>query len=354
MRLHLTWVGVLTCALGAIPTSGRGQSSDSLFASGVRAYNRLEFDLAAWSLRRNLAQLSGTGAPVAERVRGLIYLGAAELFRGQRDSAVAAFRRLVMLDPRYLPDRLVFPPEVTTVFDAVRMQTKTAVAALPTETEISPGSTSLRFWVFASSFQLLDVSLRYEDGAPFRPLYGGLISDSLELQWDGLDAAGGTPAVRRLLLRIASRERTGALAGIVQLPLDVRLSRPDTLSWPAPLPDSQFLPERARSGPAMRALLGGAFLSGAVAALPTLVGGTDTPSGPRIAVAGTIGFAGVLGYLLHRPGRPLGTNVRANAVLRAEWQRRVAAVTAENARRRQDVRVVVRAGEPNAIQPRGP
>jgi hypothetical protein len=72
-----------------------------------------------------------------------------------------------------------------------------------------------------------------------------------------------------------------------------------------------------------------------------------------MAVAGTIGFAGLLGYVLHRPGRTLAPNVRANQALRDAWQRRVAAATAENARRWQDVRVVIRAGEPTTIQPRG-
>jgi hypothetical protein len=174
------------------------------------------------------------------------------------------------------------------------------------------------------------------------------------VQWDGLDAAGALPPVNRVLLRVASRAPTGELAGIVQLPLDLRLSRPDTLPWPAPPADAELLPERAKSGAAKRALLGGVLLSGAVAALPAVVGGTDTPSGPRIAVAGTIGFAGLLGYVLHRPGRPLAANVRANQSLRDGWQRRVATTTAENVRRRGDVRVVVRAGEPTAIQPRGP
>ena len=55
-----------------------------------------------------------------------------------------------------------------------------------------------------------------------------------------------------------------------------------------------------------------------------------------------------------RPGRPLPANVRANKALRDAWQQRVSTTTAENARRRRDVRVVVRANEPTAIQPRGP
>jgi len=325
-----------------------------VFADGVRAYKHLEFDLAAGLLRRQLAPLEAAGAPAAKRVLGLVYLGAAELFRGRRDSAAAVFRRLVMLDPRYRPDRLVFPPEVTGLFEGVRQQTKTVTVDVPHDTTIAPGPGAFGIWVIASSFQTVDVTLRYEDGAPFRALYSGPIGDSLKVQWDGLDAAGAPPPVNRVLLRVASRTPTGELASIVQIPLDVRLFRPDTLPWPPAPAASAFLPERAKAGPAGRALLGGVLLSGAVAALPAIVGGTDASSGPRIAVAGTIGFAGLLGYVLHRPGRPLVANARANQTLRDAWQRRVETTTAENARRRREVRVMVRAGEAIAIQPRGP
>jgi hypothetical protein len=351
---HVAWLCALAGALGAAPSALSAQASDSLFATGVRAYKNLEFDLAAWALRRDLARLTAAGAPPAARAQGLVYLGAAEVFRGRRDSAAAVFRRLVTLDPRYRPDRLVFPPEVTSLFDGVRLELKTVTVEVPRDTTITPGPGAFGIWIFASSFQTVDVTLRYEDGAPFRSLYFGPIGDSLNVQWDGLDAAGGLPPVNRVLLRVASRAPSGALAGIVQLPLDLRLFRPDTLPWPPPPADSQFLPERATSSAARRALLGGVVLSGAVAALPALVGGTDTPSGPRIAVAGSIGVAGLLGYVLHRPGRPLAANVRANQTLRDAWQRRVETARAENARRRRDVRVVVRAGEPSAIQPRGP
>ena len=345
----------LVWALGAAPSLLSAQSSpDSLFATGVRAYKNLEFDLAAWLLRRDLAQLTAAGAPAPERAAGLVYLGAADLFRGRRDSAAAVFRRLVQLDPRFRPDRLVFPPEVTSLFDGVRLQTKTVTVELPRDTTITLGPDAFDIWLIASSFQTVDVTLRYADGAPFRALYAGPIGDSLKVQWDGLDAAGAPPPVNRVVLRVASRAPTGELAGIIQVPLDLRVFRPDTLPWPPPPAAGQLLPERAKSGAAKRSLLGGLLLSGAVAALPAVVGGTDTPSGPRIAVAGTIGVAGLLGYVLHRPGRPLAANVRANQALRDAWQRRVATTTAENGRRRQEVRLVVRAGEPTAIQPRGP
>src|SRR5438093_12187036 len=92
--------------LGATPGNAAAQSADSLIARGTRAYKNLEFDAATLLLRRGVGQLTAAKAPVAQRAQGLVYLGAAELFRGRRDSAVAVFRRLVVLDPRYRPDRL--------------------------------------------------------------------------------------------------------------------------------------------------------------------------------------------------------------------------------------------------------
>jgi hypothetical protein len=225
---------------------------------------------------------------------------------------------------------------------------------VPRDTTIVPGTGAFDIWLIASSFQTAEVTLRYTDGAPFRALYTGPLGDSLKVQWDGLDGAGAAPPVTRVVLRVASRAPTGELAGIVQVPLDLRLVRVDTLPWPPPPADAQLLPERAKSGAATRSLVGGLLLSGAVAALPAVVGGTGTRSGPRLAVAGTIGLAGLLGYVVHRPGRPLTTNMRANQTVRDAWQRRVATTTAENGRRRRDIRLAVRAGEPTAIQPRGP
>src|SRR5207248_9544492 len=72
--------------------------------------------------------------------------------------------------------------------------------------------------------------------------YTTLFRSSLKVQWDGLDAAGAPPPVNRVVLRVASRAPTGELAGFIQVPLDLRLSRPDTLPWPPAPADAQLLP----------------------------------------------------------------------------------------------------------------
>jgi hypothetical protein len=340
-------------ALAAAPRPTWAQTAAVPFGDALRAYKDLDFDLAAGLLRRDLARLGASNAPVADQTQGLLYLGAADLFRGRRDSAIAVFRRLVMLDPRFRPDRMLFPPEVTSVFDSVRTRVKTVVMVAPPDTQVAAGGGAWGVWLFASSFQSIEVTLRYEDGAPFRFIYAGPIGDSLRVQWNGLDAADQLPPVNRVLLRVTSRAPTGELTGILQLPLELKIVRPDTLPWPAPPTSSQLLPERAGSGPSSHALLGGLFLSGTVAVLPSLVGGSHGSSGPRLVVAGAVGVAGVLGYILHRPGRPLAANIRANKARRDAWQHSIEQVKAENVRRRGDIRLAVHAGEVTAMQPRG-
>jgi hypothetical protein len=346
-RLVVCGALILWGAWGVAPTVA-AQTAAKPFADGIRAYQSLDFEQAAALLRRDLAAAAIVGS--GEGARALFYLGAADLFRGRRDSALAVFRRLARLDPRYRADRLLFPPEVTGLYDSVRIDTRAAIVLVPRDTAFVPRVGALALWIVGSAFQAVDVTLRYEDGAPFRVLYVGPMGDSLRVLLDGLDASGQLPAVSRVLLRVTSRAPTGELAGILQLPITLRTLRADTLPWPPPLADSLLLPERSASGLAIRAFAGGLLLSGAVAALPAVVGG-NPPSGARIAVAGTIGVAGAIGYLLHRPGQPVPANIRANRALRERWQQRVAAVKVGNERRRSDIQLAVRTGDASAIQP---
>src|SRR5437016_14452136 len=147
MTRHIPWIALLVCGWSAAAAQGAAQAITSPFAQGIRAYQNLDFDQAAALLRRDLARASSSTATLGERAQGLLYLGAADLFRGRRDSAVAVFRRLVQLDPRYRPDRLVFLPEVTSLFDGVRLQTKTVTVELPRDTTIVLGPGAFDIWL---------------------------------------------------------------------------------------------------------------------------------------------------------------------------------------------------------------
>jgi hypothetical protein len=107
--------------LVALPSVVTAQNP-SVTAPAIRAYQDLDFGLAATLLRRALT----TDLDDSTRILALTYLGAAEHYRGQPDSAAAVFRRLVVLAPQYQPDTLVFPPEITRSYADVRNRVNVA------------------------------------------------------------------------------------------------------------------------------------------------------------------------------------------------------------------------------------
>ncbi|MBI1722707.1 MAG: hypothetical protein HYR48_02235 [Gemmatimonadetes bacterium] len=334
----------------ASPRRGDAQTPAEFLRRGVEAYQNLDYDAAATLLRGALAAPPGGDAPDAGRTRALVYLAATEVFRGNRDSAAAAFRRLVLLDARYRPDQMIFPPEVSSLYDEVRLGTKAVSVAVAPRTEIRAAGDRLVVRLYATSSHELAAVVTRRNGAPVRTLYRGAIGDSLEILWDGRDSAGVMADSGQLELRIASRSTARPTLRLVQVPLEIRQVRSDTLPLPPPQPDSLFRPERSTGGGGVMALARGALAAAAVLALPPVVGGGADASTARFAVSGAIAASGLLGFLAERPGRPIPANIAANRALRDAWQRRAEEVRAQNAERRRDARLVIIAGRPVATE----
>src|SRR5947209_3405448 len=110
---------VLALLLAAPALAAQNGSASEVMSSAVRAYRDLDFDAAARLLRRALTPPLASELDDSTRARALTYLGAAEHYRDRPDSATAVFRRLVVLVPRYRPDTLIFPPEITRLYDEV-------------------------------------------------------------------------------------------------------------------------------------------------------------------------------------------------------------------------------------------
>jgi hypothetical protein len=336
---------------GLAPASVRAQDStgaDAALASGLRHYQILEYDSASIYLRRALAGVAGDTVTSSGRTRGLTYLGAAEFFRGRRDSAFAAFRRLVVHNPRARPDPLVFPPEVTTIYDFAREATKVIAADIPRDTSIRLGADRFRAMLHASSFHQIIVTLEREDGFTVRTLYAGPISDTLPVFWTGEDTIFLANDSGRLVFTVTSLTNAGRQARVMRLPLDLVLGPQDTLPTPPQLPDSLFLPERETTA-GFRGLLRGAGVGAAVAVLPGLVSGGTAPSGSRYIVAGGLSLAGLIAFLKHRPGRPIPDNISANQALRDGWQGQVQMTIQENAIRVLQKRLDIHVGPPEII-----
>src|SRR3989475_8818607 len=168
----------------------RAQSASDLLGQGVRAYQALEYDAAAALLEQSLRHDSIAGLADSLRARALTYLAATELFRGQRDSAVGAFRQLVLLNPRYRPDELIFPPQVTNLFQEVRRTTRAIAVVVPPVTELRARLDRIKARMLASPLADVTGTLAHGDAKPVPQLYNWSAADSLLVSWDGLTAAG--------------------------------------------------------------------------------------------------------------------------------------------------------------------
>ena len=344
--LTVVWAGLAAAPVRAQDSTG----AMGVLAGGLRHYQRLDYDSASIYLRRALAGVSGDTVTSSGRTRALTYLGAAELFRGRRDSAFAAFRRLVVHNPQARPDPLVFPPEVTTIYDFAREATKVVSAELPRDTSIRLGADRFRALLHASSFHQIIATLEREDGFTIRTLYAGPISDTLQVFWTGEDTIFLANDSGRLVFTVTSLTNAGRQARVLRLPLDLVLGPQDTLPTPPPLPDSLFLPERETVA-GFRALGRGAGIGLAVAALPGLIlaKGETAPSGSRYVVAGGLTLAGLIAFIKHRPGRRLPDNISANQALRDGWQAQMEMTTQENVIRELQKRLDIHVGPPEII-----
>jgi len=335
----------------ATPRRAPAQEQNRLVASAIEAYQNLDYESAAALLRRALAveAPSPDTVPAALRTKALTYLAASDFYRGHRDSAEAEFRRLIRQDPRFRPDPLLFPPEVTTVFEGQRRVTKVVAVEPPQDTTLRVGREQYPIRLIASSFHEVVVALERTDGRFLRGLYAGPIGDSLLVNWDGLDSAGAPPGDGPLTLTVTSRPTPGGeVVRVVRVPIDVRATHADTLPWPG-LPDTALLPEHATTGPALRSLSGGVLGALAVVVLPSVLASGTHGSDGRFVVAGALTVSGIAGYLSRRPGTPLPDNVAHNVARRALWQRQIETTKQDNVRRRTAVLERIRAGTPLVI-----
>ncbi len=332
----------LALVLAVAAPSARGQTATEQLQYGIEAYRNLELEAAVGFLRRALAAAPEGGLSTSERTSALSYLGAAELFSGRRDSASAAFRRLVTLEPRHRPDSVVFPPQVLQLYDDVRRGTRVVTAVAPADTAIVLGRDTFTVQLYAATYHWIRAQLIRDDGSIMRPLYDGEVGDSLLLHWDGLDGSGA-PAAGRYTLLVESLAPSGGVERIVHFPVEVEVVRLDTLPHPPPPPDSLLLPEQQPAGPALRSLTAGLALGGLAIALPSLAGSSAEASDARFAVGGAITLAGVIGFFKQKPGRALPDNITANRDLMGQWRDRRDTVVRENDARR-DARLRIRTG----------
>jgi hypothetical protein len=330
------------------------QSGADLLRQAVRSYQDLNLDDAAGLIRRAL-DFQGTAALTrADRAAALMYLTTVEVLRSRRDSAAAAARRLVLHDPGYRPDELVFPPPAIALFTTVRRATPAVIARAPADTVIRPGTEALPLRLKASAFHQVRAAVARDDGRLLRTLYAGPIGDSLDLRWDGTDSSGAVVARGRYAVTVISIDSLGRVVRQLRLVLDVAPVQPDTQPIPVRPAATLLKPERTPFGPAWKALAPGALVAAAAAVVPSVVAGGEDHARGRLFISGAVTVAGIAAFLSHHPGRAIPENIAANRRLIGAWAQDSARTAADNVRRKRDLRLQVHAGTALIITPEGP
>lgn len=344
----------LTISTLLVPVAARAQSASSLLEQGVRAYSVREYDGGAWLLRRALA-VEGSGAlGTADAAKALMYLTATEVARSQRDSALAAARRLIVLDARYRPDQQTFGPDVIAVLQEARRAAPSVSIRAPGDTAIRPGADAFVVRLGATTSPEVTATITGADGRVVRTLYTGAFRDSIDLRWNGLDASGNPPPDGRYAIIVAptareQRRSGGGATWSLHLPLELARHPVDTTPLPPAPPDSLLRPERGDTKSALRALAPGIAAGVAIIALPKVVATGEHASGARLIVGGSVAIAGIAAFLSRHPGQPLPGNTQYNRNLRDNWRRNTAEISRRNADRVRQAKMIIRPGAPSLV-----
>jgi len=341
----LIGLGIATVAAAG----AHAQTASELLDQGIAAYEEFDFPAAARLFERALAFEPPRALEREQRLRAFTYLGAAEHFGQNPTAAVRRFRSAVLLDTRYRPDSLQFPPEIIRLYSEALQTTKAVTVSVEPLSAFVAGQDGMSLTIVPSSFHEVTVTIARANGTQPVQLYEGPIRQALTMRWDGYGADGRPVRSGEYRLEVASRVTSDQVLRSVRIPLNVSVTPVDTLPHNPTPPDSLLAPERGEGHRQVGPLLGGIGLGAWAVLVPTLAGG-DEPSGGRFLVGAALSAASIAGFFQSGRGAPIPSNVAANERLRAQWHERSARAAAENAERRQGVQVVVRAGAAENVE----
>jgi hypothetical protein len=237
---------------------------------------------------------------------------------------------------------------VVAVYQEARRTTPSVTIRAPGDTEIRPGSGVFVVRLGSATAPEVTAVVTGADGRVVKNLYTGTIRDSVDVRWNGLDAAGNTPPAGRysIVVTPASKDRR---SWTLRLPLELARPVVDTAPLPPAPPDSLFKPERGDYKSAWQALIPGVVAAGAIVVVPNLVASGEQASKARLVVGGTVAIAGVAAFFSHHPGQRIPANEQYNHSLRESWKRNVAEISRRNAERLKGATLVIRPGAPSLI-----
>jgi len=270
------------------------------------------------------------------RVRAHIYLGAASLTLGSRDSALVHFQEAVRLNAFAVPDPDVFNPDILAAFREARRATPIVHLRVAPDTVIRPLAEAYLVAVAVGRPGSVTLRVLRADGAAAGAAAIALNVDSSSSSVIRLRVSDSLP------LEPGDYQLTAEMPGTATPPATARLriTRPpvDTAAH-EPAPDSTLFRPEAKKGPPVPASAAfGVAFGAAAAVVPMVFGNKDLGSRnvqvPAVSVGLGISVAGIGGVVLGRRMVPIQENLQYNRSLVTAWQQRNRTIAEANERKR--------------------
>lgn len=332
--------------------AGRAPAQDTTASTLRRArelYEQLELERALPLFREVVSPAWTFDVTAAQRVEANLYLGAALVLLGARDSGVTHFRAALERDPFTDLDPSRFTPAQLDAFQAARRAVFRIGVRPVATTRLDPRTDKVSFTVVATHRAAARFEIRAtESGAnEIRfPLFVGEIDGLREIEWDGVLANGQLARSGRYaaVLLAESRLRTGGGGGApdsASAYFDVLQEFPALEDTMPDLQPHELRPEKygSTTGDLLKGLgvAAGALLLADVATNQDL--GRSRDMAVVVGVAGV--GVGVTSFLTHR-GRGQPANVAANEQLRTQRGAANDAIRQRNAARLAQTILVIR------------
>ncbi|HJU66741.1 MAG TPA: hypothetical protein VJ650_00740 [Gemmatimonadaceae bacterium] len=342
MSLVRIAVVVTSVALLARPVPAQRAPAEVL-SRGVILYEELQLERAV-VLLREVTSPSNTSATMTERVQAMKYLGATFSLLGQRDSAIAYFRRMLERDPFMDLDPAVFTTQERELFTVARRRTFVVGVKTLSDSGFVPGQGRVALQFVTTQHARVNAAVRRpgvtEPLATFRwTAEGASVSP-----WDGLDQNGARLPAGRYQLDVTATATADSASDTVSLRFDVAYDHElleDTLVFDP----RSLLPERRPPSIARSQLAAGLALASFAIAVPTVIGhgNLDGTRKHAVVMAGVTASGGIASFLMLRRGSGIPANILENARRREEHVRQNREIKERNAVRLAAARMVITA-----------
>ena len=339
LRFAAVMISLAVLARAAVAQRAPGE----VLSRGVILYEELQLERAV-VLLREVTSPSNTAATMAERVQAMKYLGAAFSLLGQRDSAVAYFRRMLERDPFMDLDPSVFTTQERQQFAVARQRTFIVGVRTLSDTGFVPGQgrVSLRF--VTTQHARVHAAVRRPGETEALASFRWTAEGASVSPWDGLDQRGQRLPAGRYQLDVTATATADSASDTVTFRFDVAYDH-EALEDSLALDPRSLLPERRPPSIARSQLAAGLALASFAIAVPSVIGhgNLDGTRKHAVVMAGVTASGGIASFLMLRRGSGIPANILENARRREEHVRQNREIRERNAARLAAARMVITA-----------